>query len=114
MTLRPTQPKPASGTASSAEACARRATHGRFKRERGPRDNRLPRGRADPRLASASTKGGNTVYRHRPSVETGAVKTLEVLGIVGLLLLGVAVPRADASIGGSETLTWPATAQVGS
>src|SRR5204862_6745587 len=43
-----------------------------------------------------------------------AVKLCAVLGIVGLLLLGVAVPRADAGIGGSDTPTWPATAQVGS
>jgi hypothetical protein len=49
-----------------------------------------------------STKGGNTV------------KTWAVLGTIGLLLLGVAVPRADAGIGGSNTPTWPGTAQVGS
>src|SRR5262249_46059172 len=49
-----------------------------------------------------STKGGNTV------------KTWAVLGTIGLLLLGVAAPRADAGIGGGNTPTWPATAQVGS
>ena len=42
------------------------------------------------------------------------MKTLAVLGTIGLLLLGVAAPRADAGIGGSNVPTWPATAQVGS
>ena len=42
------------------------------------------------------------------------MKIWAVLGTIGLLLLGVAVPRADAGIGGGNTPTWPATAQVGS
>jgi hypothetical protein len=38
---------------------------------------------------------------------------LAVLGVVGILLLGVSIPRADAGIGGSNTPTWPVTVTVG-
>jgi Bacterial Ig-like domain (group 3)/IPTL-CTERM motif len=38
---------------------------------------------------------------------------LAVLGVVGILLLGVSIPRAEAGIGGSNTPTIPITVTVG-
>ncbi len=52
--------------------------------------------------------------RHlRPRVGLAAVKIWGVLGVVGVLLLGVSIPRVDAGIGASDTPTWPSPVTVG-
>jgi hypothetical protein len=53
------------------------------------------------------------VHLHRLGKGLAAGKMLAVLGVVGILLLGVSIPRADAGIGGSNTPTWPVTVTVG-
>ena len=57
--------------------------------------------------------GGMLVHHHRLGKGLAAGKMLAVLGVVGILLLGVSIPRADAGIGGSNTPTWPVTVTVG-
>ena len=57
--------------------------------------------------------GGTLVHHHRLGKALAAGRMLAVLGVVGILLLGVSIPRADAGIGGSNTPTWPVTVTVG-
>src|SRR5262245_4320161 len=57
--------------------------------------------------------GGQLVHHRRVGKGLGAGRMLAVLGVVGMVLLGVSIPRADAGIGGSNTPTWPVTVTVG-
>src|SRR5262245_2319010 len=64
-------------------------------------------------LRLLTTMGGTLVHHHRLGKALAAGKMLAVLGVVGILMLGVSIPRADAGIGGSNTPTWPVTVTVG-
>ena len=50
---------------------------------------------------------------HRPSLGPASVGICVVPGLVVTLLLGAAVSRVDAGVGGQSTAVWPATAVVG-
>ena len=49
---------------------------------------------------------------HRPRIVSTS-KFMAVLGVMGILLLGATVPRAEAGIGGSDTPTFPTVVSVG-
>src|SRR5262249_31188504 len=54
-----------------------------------------------------------SVCHHRPRILSSSLKIIAAVAVLGIFLLGAAIPGVEAGIGGSDTPTFPTAVTVG-